>query len=83
MAAAMVTMVSTSAVGVPTLADPPPGFPALPPLDTNLLAGAGVGQGTVIQRMLARTRTPGIHQVCPVASSQQQVTSEPAPATPY
>ena len=83
MAAAMATTVSTSGVGVPTPADPPPGFPALPPSDTSLLAGAGIGWRNTIEKMLARTRTPGIRQVCPTAFPQQQDTAEPAPATPY
>ena len=70
---AAATMPSTSAVGVPTLADSPPGYPTLPqPVDlpwpskgTNLLAGAGVGRGTLIQRMQARSRMPGLHQERP------------------
>ena len=71
MAAVTTTSASTSMVGVPTVADPPPGYPALPlPMDTtlppnatNLLAGAGVGRGKAMQTMLATVRPPGPHQV--------------------
>ena len=81
-------------VGVPTVADPPPGYPALPlPMDTTLplkatnpLAGVGVGRGKVLQMMWATIRSPGPHQVQPQSAIQQQATSagqEVTQATPY
>ena len=81
-------------VGVPKVADPPPGYPALPPLidttlppkATNPLAGVGVGRGKAIQTMLATVRPPGHHQVRPQSAIQQQATSarqEATQATPY
>ena len=71
MAAVTTTSASTSMVGVPTVADPPPGYPALPlPMDTtlppkatNLLAGVGVGRGKALQTMWAAVRPPGPRQV--------------------
>ena len=90
-ATATATMASTSAVGVPTLVDSPPGYSTLPqPVDlswpskdTNLPAGAGVGRGMVIQRMQARSRMPGFRQGCPRMSTQQRATPEVIQATPY
>ena len=66
MAAVTTTSASTSMVGVPTVADPPPGYPALPlPMDmtlppnaTNPLAGVGVGRGKALQTMWATIRPP-------------------------
>ena len=71
MAAVTTTSASTSMVGVPTVADPPPGYSALPlPMDmtlppkaTNLLASVGVGRGKALQTMWATARPPGAHQV--------------------
>ena len=71
MAAVTTTSASTSMVGVPTVADPPPGYPALPlPMDmtlppkaTNLLASVGIGRGKALQKMLATVSPPGPHQV--------------------
>ena len=71
MAVVTTTSASTSTVGVPTVADPPPGYPTLPlPMDmtlptkpTNLLASVGVGRGKALQTMLAAVRPPGPHQV--------------------
>ena len=70
-------------VGVPTVADPPPGYPALPlPMDTTLppkatnpLADVGVGRGKALQTMWAAVRPQGPHQVQPQAAIQQQATS--------
>ena len=81
-------------VGVPTVADPPPGYPALPlsmdttspPKATNLLASVGVGRGKAIQTMLATVKPTGLHQVRPQSAIQQQVAStgqEVTQATPY
>ena len=94
MAAVPTTSASTSMVGVPTVADPPPGYPALPPpMDTtlppkatNLLAGVGVGRGKAIQTMLATVKPPGPRQVRPQSGIQQQAASarqEVTQATPY
>ena len=94
MATVSTTSASTSMVGVPTVADPPPGYPALPlPMDTtlppkatNLLASVGVGRGKALQTMLATVRPPGPHQVRPQSDIQQQATSagqEVTQATPY
>ena len=71
MAAVTTTSASTSMVGVPTAAVPPPGYPILPlPMDmtlppkaTNLLAGVGVGRGKALQTMWAAIRPPGPRQV--------------------
>ena len=71
MAAVTTTSASTSMVGVPTVADPPPGYSALPlPMDmtlppkaTNLLAVVGVGRGKALQTMWAAARSSGPHQV--------------------
>ena len=71
MATVTTTSASTSMVGVPTVADPPPGYPTLPlPMDmtlppkaTNLLASVGVGRGKALQTMLATVGSPGPHQV--------------------
>ena len=71
MAAVTTTSASTSMVGVPSVADPPSGYSALPlPVDmtlppkaTNPLAGVGVGRGKALQTMWARARPPGSHQV--------------------
>ena len=60
--AATSTSASTSTVGVPTAADPPPGYAMLPPsMDAslpsktaNLLVRAGVGRGKILERMMAR-----------------------------
>ena len=62
MTAVTSTNASTSTVGAPTAADPPPGYAMLPPsMDASLpsktaslLAEAGVGRGAIIDRMLAR-----------------------------
>ena len=81
-------------VGIPTVADPPPGYPALPlPMDvtlppkaTNLLAGVGVGRGKALQTMLATVRLPGPDQGRPQSDIQQQAASagqEATQATPY
>ena len=81
-------------VGVPTVADPPPGYSALPlPMDmtlppkaTNLLASVGVGRGKALQTMWATARPPGPHQVRPQSAIQQQAASagqEMTQATPY
>ena len=94
MATVTTTSASTSMVGVPTVADPPPGYPALPlPMDmtlppkaTNLLAGVGVGRGKALQTMLATVRPPGPRQVQPQSAIQQQAASarqEVTQATPY
>ena len=94
MATVTTTSASTSMVGVPTVVDPPPGYPALPlsmdttlpPKATNLLAGAGVGRGKAMQTMLAIVRPPGPHQVRPQSATQQQAASarqEVTQATPY
>ena len=94
MAAVTTTNASTSMVGVPTVADPPPGYSALPlPIDTTLppkatnpLAGIGVGRGKALQTMLDAARPPGPHQVQPQSAIQQQATSarqEVTQATPY
>ena len=94
MAAVTTTSASTSMVGVPTVADPPPGYPALslpmdttlPPKATNLLAGVGVGRGKALQTMLAVVRPPGPRQVRPQSDIQQQATSvrqKATQATPY
>ena len=94
MAAVTTTSASTSMVGVPTVADPPPGYPALPlPMDTTLppkatnqLASVGVGRGQAMQTMLATVRPPGPRQVQPQLAIQQQATSvrqEVTQATPY
>ena len=71
MAAVTTTSASTSMVGVPTVADPPTGYPALPlPMDmtlpskaTNLLAGVGAGRGKALQTIWAAVRPPGPRQV--------------------
>ena len=73
MATITMTSASTSMVGVPTVVDPPPGYPALPlsmdttlpPKATNPLAGVGVGRGKAIQTMLATVKPPGPRQVRP------------------
>ena len=94
MAAVTTTSASTPMVGVPTVVDPPPGYPALPllmdmtlpPKATNLLASVGVGRGKALQTMLATVRPPGPHQVRPQSDIQQQATSagqEAIKATPY
>ena len=94
MAAVTNTSASTSTVGVPTVADPPPGYPTLslpmdttlPPKATNPLAGVGVGRGKVLQMIRAAIRPPGPHQVWPQSAIQQQATSarqEATQATPY
>ena len=94
MAAVTTTSASTSMVGVPTVADPPPGYPTLPlPMDktlppkaTNPLASVGVGRGKALQTMQATVRPPGPHQVQPQAAIQQQAASagqEVTQATPY
>ena len=94
MATVTITSASTSMVGVPTVADPPPGYPSLPlsmdmtlpPKSTNLLAGVGVGRGKAMQTMLATVRSPGPRQVRPQSAIQQQATSarqEVTQATPY
>ena len=94
MAAIPITSASTSMVGVPTVADPPPDYPALPPLmdmtlppkATNPLAGVGVGRGKAIQTMLATVKPLGPHQVQPQSAIQQQAASarqEVTQATPY
>ena len=94
MAAVTTTSASTSMVGVPTVAGPPPGYPALPlPMDTtlppkatNLLAGVGVGRGKALQTMLATVGPPGPCQVRPQSDIQQQAASarqEATQATPY
>ena len=94
MAAITSTSASTSMVGVPTIADPPPGYPMLPlsmdmtspPKAANLLAGAGVGRGKAIDRMLALARPTGLRQVQPQSAIQQQIISaiqEATQATPY
>ena len=81
-------------VGVPTVADPPPGYTTLPlPMDmtlppkaTNLLAGVGVGRGKALHTMLATVGPPGPHQVRPQSDIQQQAASarqEATQATPY
>ena len=79
-------------VGVPTVADPPPGYSALPmdmtlPLEaTNLLAGAGAGRRKALQTVWATIRSPSPHQVRPQSAIQQQATSarqEATQATPY
>ena len=94
MATVTTTSASVSMVGVPTVADPLPGYPALPlsmdttlpPKAANLLAGAGVGRGKAMQTMLATVRPPGPHQVRPQSAIQQQAASarqEATQATPY
>ena len=94
MAAVTPTSASTSLVGVPTVADPPPGCPTLPlSMDTtlpsrtaNLLVSAGVGRGKAIDRMLALARPTGLRQVRPQSAIQQQIISaipEATQATPY
>ena len=94
MAAVTTTSASTSMVGVPTVADPPPGYPALPlsmdttspPKAPNVLAGAGVGRGKAMQTMLATVRPQGPRQVRPQSAIQQQGASagqEATQATPY
>ena len=83
MAAVTTTSASTSTVGVPTVADPPPGYSTLtlpmdttlPPKATNPLAGVGVGRGKALQIMWAAARPPGPHQVQPQAAIQQQAAS--------
>ena len=79
-------------VGVPTVADPPPGYSTLPmdmtlpPKATNLLSGVGVGRGKALQTMWAAVRPPGPHQVQPQSAIQQQATSaeqEATQAAPY
>ena len=81
-------------VGVPMVADPPPGYATLPlPMDTtlpskatNLLAGVGAGRGKALQTMWATARQPGPHQVRPQSAIQQQAASarqEATQATPY
>ena len=64
-AAVTTTSASTSMVGVPTVAVPSPGYPALPlSMDTTLppkatdLAGVGVGRGKALQTMWATARPP-------------------------
>ena len=94
MATVTSTSASTSMVCVPTIVDPPPGHPRLPlSMDTtlpskavNLLAGAGVGRGKAINRMLALARPTGLRQVQPQSAIQQQIISaiqEVTQATPY
>ena len=94
MAAVTTTSASTSMVGVPTVADPPPGYSALPlPMDTtlppkatNLLATVGAGRGKALQTMWATARPPGPCQVQPQSAIQQQAASagqEVTQATPY
>ena len=92
MAAVTTTSASTSMVGVPTVADPPPGYSALPmdmtlpPKATNLLSGVGVGRGKALQTMLATARPPGPHQVRLQSAIQQQAASarqEVTQATSY
>ena len=81
------TSASTSTVGVPTAADPPPGYAMLPPsMDASLpsktaslLVGAGVGRGAIIERMLARPT--GLRQVWPQLNPQRQVISAVPEAT--
>ena len=71
MASATTTSASTSMVGVPTVADPPPGYSTLPlPMDMTLppkattwLAGVGVGRGKALQTTQATARPPDPHQV--------------------
>ena len=90
--AATSTSASTSTVGVPTAADPPPGYAMLPPsMDAslpsktaNLLVRAGVGRGKILERMMARPT--GLHQVRPQLNPQWRVISaipEATQATPY
>ena len=77
---------STSNVGVPTAAGPSAGYTMVPPsrvggLPSNtasLLAGASVGRGTIMQRMLSRP--PGLCQVRPQSTPYQQ--QVPAPRVP-
>ena len=93
MAAVTTTSASTSMVGVPTVADPAPGYPALPlPMDTTLppkatdLASAGVGRGKALQTMWAAARPLGPRHVRPQSAIQQQATSarqRATQATPY
>ena len=94
MATVSTTSASTSMVAVPTVADPPPGYPALPlPMDmtlppkvTNPLVSVGVGRGKALQTMLATVRPPGPHQVRPQSDIQQQAASagqEVTQAIPY
>ena len=94
MAAVTTNNASTSMVGVPTVADPPPGYSTLPlPMDTTLppkatnpLAGVGIGRGKALQTMLDTARPPGTHQVRPQSAIQQPAASarqEATQATPY
>ena len=94
MAAVTKTSASTSMVGVPTVADPPPGYPTLPlpmettvpPKATNPLAGVRFGRGKALQTMWAAIRPPGPHQVWPQSAIQQQAASarqEVTQTTPY
>ena len=78
-------------VGVPMVADPPPGYPTLPlPMDTTVPPKttdlASVGRGKALQMMWAMVRPPGPRQVWPQSAIQQQATSarqEVTQATPY
>ena len=87
------TTASTSAAGMALLSHPPPGMPALEPMDTmlaptmeNLLATAGIGRG---HRPWTQPRIPaalGLCQMRPRVPQQQEPTpggQEAMPATPY
>ena len=70
---------STSTAGAAPPLYPPPGYPLLPsPMDTTppsrfneLLVGAGVGRGKVLEQKMATSKAGGLRQV------------RPQPATPY
>ena len=89
MAAVTTTSASTSMEGAPAVADPLPGYSALPlPMDTtlppkatDLLAGVGVGRGKALQRMWATARPSGPRQVQPQSAIWQQATSARQEAT--